>query len=82
MESERALTVDEREIWPQIVNIKYAAFDLTDFKDPSAGELYTRAPNGVSVPRRTVLPDAGDRPRPPAPDAEKQTLRATENKPR
>lgn len=72
MASPRALTVDEREIWPKIVSIKYAAFDMTDFKDCSDEELYTRGINGVPVSRRPVPPDAGNQTRRENVFAEKQ----------
>lgn len=80
MESAGALTVDEREILPKIVNVKYAAFEMTDFKDSSDEELYTRGINGIPVSRRPALPDAGDRPRRENASAEKRPLPHTAEK--
>ena len=53
MTSARALIVDERTVWPKVIRVKQAAIEATNHRDSSDEELYTRAPDGTVVSRRT-----------------------------
>ena len=54
MTSARALIVDERTVWPKVIRVKQAAIEATNHRDSSDEELYTRAPDGTVVSRRTA----------------------------
>lgn len=57
MTSDRALTLDKTEVLPKAVQLKYAAYDMTDFKDSSVEDFYAK---NQKEPDRFVQPVAKD----------------------
>lgn len=73
MTSDRALTLDKTEVLPKAVQLKYAAYDMTDFKDSSVEDFHMQstqtgkqlvqpiAKNGATVAPRSEKSDLKNR---------------------
>lgn len=55
MPSQQALTVREWDVWPKVVQLKYAISEKTGTADASAEEMFTKNIFGTVRPRRTLF---------------------------